>query len=252
MQLGNLYGSVLNEFEKIMSRKKTLAFMIFVVMAAALSSVLIPMFQNRFGILVVTASNFPVIILNLFTGFVLPLCILMVTVDLFSGEVQDRSMKLVIFRPISRFKIFLSKNLAVLLYIVFNLLIILLTTLVCEALTGMGGSYGGAVKSGFTAFLVSILPQLTLGIFAAFLCQFFRSSTAAIVTSLFILVAARIISLFFPLLSKVLFVNFFNWATLWMVGYNSGGRLLAMFMLMISYGLIFFASGFYLYDRKEF
>ncbi|MDP4142876.1 MAG: ABC transporter permease subunit [Bacillota bacterium] len=249
--MDKIYANTLNECEKIFSKKKTIVFLVLTAILSVLAAVIIPIFQSRFGIIVVNAEAFPVIILNLFTAFLIPLYVLMAVTDLFSGEVHDKNLKLVLLRPVSRFKVFISKNIAVFIYTSINLSIILIISLICDIFYKLPGDYIRAILNGFGAALVSLLPQLILTLFIACICQFFNNSTGAFVTSIFILVMAKILSYIFPAVSKVLFINYFSWSTSWISSSAAGSRLFTGFMLLISYGIILFTVGYYLFDKKD-
>lgn len=249
--MNKIYANTVNEIEKIFSRKKTIVFLILTAVITLLTAMLIPRIQDRFGIMVINAPQFPVTLINLFSGTLLPLFVLMVTTDLFSGEVHDKSLKLVLLRPVSRLKVYISKILAIFFYIIANLFIIFSAALICDFIYKFGGSYSEAFLYGVTAFITDIFPQLILVVFMSFICGFFNSSTGAVITNIFILVVLKIISFLFPILNKVIFINYLDWSSMWLGASAGGIRILTVFILLLSYGIIFFTAGYFLFDRKD-
>lgn len=123
-----LYANVINEAQKIFLRKKTLVlFVITALIPVALCGIL-SVFQNNIGVIPINSSQFSIFILGIFTNFILPLLITMAAVDMFSGEFNDRTIKSVLLRPISRFKIYLSKIICIGIYIILNLLLLFLVS----------------------------------------------------------------------------------------------------------------------------
>src|SRR4051794_30382829 len=106
----SLTANVINETEKQFLKKKSVFFLILSVLFPIAGAALIANFQDKFGIASITASDYPILILGLFTSFVLPLFIFIAAADSFAGEASANTLKIVLVRPISRFKIYLSKH----------------------------------------------------------------------------------------------------------------------------------------------
>lgn len=246
-----LYANIINETQKLFLRKKTIVlFVVTALIPVALSGIL-SIFQNNIGITPVNSNQFSIFILGIFTNYILPLLITMAAVDMFSGEFNERTIKSILLRPISRFKIYMSKILCIGIYIVLNLLLLYLVS----SLTGLflqgSGSILNSLLRGLAAYVVSIIPMVGIGIVVAFISQFFKSSSGALVVSIIIYIALTVIARLFPALSRSLLTSFSEWYLLWVGGSIMLQKILNSFIIILAYSMIFFAAGFYLFDRKE-
>jgi ABC-2 type transport system permease protein len=204
------------------------------------------------GVLTVNTAGLPIFILGLFTSLILPLFIFMWTADIFAGEVGEGTLKIVLVRPISRFNIYVSKIMALSL----STILLLGTTLIFSLISGLflGGTanqYLTAFSSGLKSYILAIVPMVSLGITAAFIAQFFKSSSGALATAILVYVAGRALPLVYPVASKVLLFSYTNWHVMWQGVSLAPERLLYAFLIMLSTSIILFTAGFYLFDIKE-
>ena len=240
------------ESQKLLFKKKSIALLIISVAITVLGGILALFFQNSFGIIPVKSANFPVWILGYFTSFFIPLFVFMTAGDLFAGELSDRTLKLVLLKPISRMKAFASKIIALGIYIVLHLGVIYLTsTLISLFLNGKEGLFNGLFKN-FLVYGVALMPMLLLGIFAVFISQFFKSSSGVLAISILAFMAFKIISILFPGIENMLLTSYTDWHLLFAGTILSIGKILNIFMFMLSYSIIFLASGYVLFERREF
>lgn len=250
--MSSLYANMINETQKILQKKKTIAFLVIsglIPIGAAASFVL---FQNRLGIFAVGSAGFPILILGLFTTFLLPLFVFSAVADQFSGEIGEKTIKMTLTRPITRFQVFFSKILSMVIFIVINLGIIYIVATLSGLYLAGDARVSAGLLEGLTAYITAIVPMLFLVIEAAFLAQFFRSGGGALTTCIFIYLAAKIVPILSPAISKVNPFFYTDWYMMWLGSSVGAGRLLNTFLLLLSYCLILFAGGFYLFDRKDF
>jgi ABC-2 type transport system permease protein len=247
-----LQANLINETQKMFLKSKVAACFIVSAVIPVGIALLIALLHNKVGILAVGPAGFPVFILGFFTSVLLPLFIFMWAADIFAGELGEGNLKVVLVRPISRFKVYLSKVLALAVSTVLLLAVILITTLLCGIILGGSGSdYLAGLGSGLKAYLVAIIPMVSLAIAAAFIAQFFKSSSGALTTSIFIYIGARVLPVVFPSSSKVLLFSYTNWHTMWLGSFAAPEKLIYAFLIMLSSCIIFFTSGYNLFDIKE-
>jgi len=246
-----LYANSINETQKLFLRKKTIALLVITAIIPIALTVILSVFQNNIGIIPVNANQFSLFVLGLFTNYILPLLITMAAVDMFSGEFNDRTIKAVLLRPISRFKIYLSKIICIGVYIILNLIILFLVSSIAGLfLQGNGSPLSGLLR-GLAAYTVSVVPMIGIGIAAAFISQLFKSSSGALVISIIIYIALSVISRFFPSISRSLLTSYSDWYLLWIGSSIMVWKIINAFIIILSYSMIFFAAGFNLFDRKE-
>jgi len=170
--------------------------------------------------------------------------------ELFSGEVNDKSLKLVLMRPISRVKVFISKNVAVAIYIIINLLVVLMVSMVSIIFLHEGSMIQSISQIVF-AYFIDIIPAVVLALFAAFISQFFKSSSGALITCILSYIGIKILSMFIKGMNNSIFISYLNWYSIWLTGSSSFLRNINIMFMVLSYAIIFFTVGYYIFDKKE-
>ncbi|MHB1043546.1 MAG: ABC transporter permease [Eubacteriales bacterium] len=249
--MNTLSANIANEMEKTFHKKKTLALLLVTALIPVGTAMLLFLFKSKVGFLGLGATDFPILILGLFTNLFLPLFVFMWAADSFAGEAGERTLKLTLFRPITRIKVFTSKIIAIGLSIGIFLAILFILSLAAGMFLGDAGSgWRAGFFNGIKAYSLAVLPMLALGIAAAFIAQFFRNSSGALTTSIFVYIAAKLLPLIVPQSAKLLLVSYTDWHMLWL-GPVSPEKLLYSFLFILSSGIIFFSAGCYLFDTKE-
>lgn len=249
--MNNLFASVYNEMDKMFHKKKTLALLGVTALIPVGMAVLLLLFKSKVGILGLRAIDFPITILGLFTNLFLPLFVFMWVADSFAGEAGEKTLKLLFIRPISRMKVFTSKILSIGLAVGIYLAILLVLSFVAGLfLDGAGNGWWVGFLNDLKAFVLALFPMLSLGIVAAFIAQFFKNSSGALTTSIFIYIAAKLLPLIVPQSTKLLLVSYTDWHLLWL-GTLPATTLFISFMFILSYGVLFFSAGLYAFTSKE-
>ncbi len=249
--MNNLFANIANEMEKTFHKKKTIALLLVTALIPLGMAMLLFFFKSKVGILGLGATDFPILILGLFTNLFLPLFVFMWVADSFAGEAGERTLKLTLIRPIARIKVFTSKIIAIGLVIGIFLAILFILSLVAGILLGDARSdWWIGFFNGLKAYSLAALPMLALGIAAAFIAQFFRNSSGALTTSIFVYITAKLLPMIVPQSAKLLLTSYTDWHMLWL-GPVSPEKLLYSFLFILSSGIIFFSAGCYLFDTKE-
>jgi ABC-2 type transport system permease protein len=250
--MNSLKANFLNETQKMFLKSKVAACFIIAALIPIGIALLIALLHNKSGILAVGSTGFPVFILGLFTSVLLPLFIFMWAADIFAGEVGEGTLKIMLVRPITRFNIYLSKIMALSFAIILLLAVILIASLISGLLLGGSGSqYLAGLNGGIKAHILAIVPMVSLAIAAAFVAQFFKSSSGALTSSILVYIIGRFLPIVIPMTSKVLLFSYTNWHVLWLGTALAPERLLYAFLIMLSSSIILFTAGFYLFDIKQ-
>jgi ABC-2 type transport system permease protein len=247
----SLVANVINETEKQFLKKKTVFFLILSALIPIAGAALIANFQVNLGIASITASDYPILILGLFTGFILPLFIFMAAADSFAGEVSANTLKIALVRPISRFKIYASKHISLAIY-----------TLMYLAAAGIASVISGlffSVKSGMMqgsldaliAYAVAAVPFIALTCIAVLISQFTRSGSGALIICILLYLGVKAVAFFLPEVSLYSLTSYTDWHTLWLSSSVSSGKLTSIFMFIAACSILFFTAGFYFFDKKE-
>jgi ABC-2 type transport system permease protein len=104
--MSNVGAGILNEIEKLFLKKKNILYIVVSALIPIIGAALARALGNRIGIYVITPSYFPILILSLLVNIIIPLFIFSTAADLFAGERSERTLKIVLIRPVTRFKIY--------------------------------------------------------------------------------------------------------------------------------------------------
>lgn len=250
--MNSFTAALQNEFYKIYRKKKTAVIIILTILVAVIGQLIVSSFQDRFGIRAVDAVGFSKLVLSFFVNTIMPLFAAMIIIDSFSGEFSKNTMKITLLRPVSRVKIYTAKVLAVGFYILASLMLVMLISLGAGLLIKPAENMLSGVLTLFLSYLVSFFPMLILSIIVAFMANLLRSGTVVFFLSIVIYIIFKILVLFFPQHSILFITSMLEWHNLWFAPTSSLSELLRQFLIMVSYGIIFFTGGFYLFDKKEY
>jgi ABC-2 type transport system permease protein len=248
----SLVANIRNETWKIAYKKKTLFFLAMTILLPIGAGLLIANFQSSIGIGAIGAKDFPIAMLGMFTAIFLPLFVFMGAADQFSGEMGDRTMKVLLTRPISRFKVFASKQISLGIYIIAYLAAAFVASVISSLLLLEGSSnLGTAFLDWIIAYGAAFLPLFTLSIGAVLLAQFFTNSSGALTTSILLYIAAKAAAFFFPQVSTYSPTAYTEWHLMWIGNAMASGKVFSVFMFLVACSILFFTAGFYLFDKKE-
>ncbi len=249
--MSSLVANVISETERQLWKKKTIFFVLLCALVPVAAAIMITNFQEGLGLSSVTASDFPILILGVFTSFLLPLFVFMAAADLFAGEISARTMKITLVRPITRFKVYASKHISLLL----SILIYLAVAGVASILSGFFFDSRGNALQGVVEAVISygaaVVPFVAISAFAVFAAQFFRSASAALIVCILLYLAFSVVSFFLPQVSVYSLTSYTDWHLLWLSSSWAGGKITSIFMFLAACSILFFTAGFYLFDRKE-
>lgn len=250
--MNKIYVSTINEVEKILYKKKTAALMIFSIFAPGILALSASIIQKRIGILAFGSADFPIWVLGFFTSVILPLFIFMWSADSFAGEIEDQSLKIALLRPLTRFKVYLSKNIAIVVCVLFTLLIVFIfSELAGLFLAIMGKGFLTNLVRSLSAYILAVVPLLTITVLAGFLAQLVRSSSGVLAISVLVYIIAKVLPIISPGLANLTLAAYTNWHLLWLTPSISWNVINQALMVMLASCLIFFPIGYFLFDRKD-
>ncbi|MHB9093276.1 MAG: ABC transporter permease [Eubacteriales bacterium] len=249
--MSSLYPNTVNEVQKIFQRKKYIVFLVITALIPIMAAFTFNLFQSKLGIFAVNSASFPILMLWLFTGFLWPLFIFSVASDIFSGELGEKTLKIALTRPISRFYVFLSKNISIGIFILINLCVVFIVSVAAGLFLEGTSNMVTGLWQNMLAYITAMFPMLFLSIEAVFLAQFFRSSGGALATCIFVFLAAKIVPFLSSTLAKINPFAYTDWYMMWLGSSVSAGRILNVFLILLSYSVILFASGFYMFDKRD-
>lgn len=242
-------AGLMNEIWLMLYRKKVVMFFIVSALLPILLAVSLQALKPYLG-LVAVSGFFPLQMLDLYAAFWIPLFIITVTADLFPNEIASRTLKLSLLRPNTRLQVFLTKVAALGVGVGVLLLILGIVTFVCYLFAGSPSSMTEFAHI-VLAFAASFVAMLALSALFVFVSQFFKSANGFVVFSIILFGAAKISPFFIRSISAFSPFSYTDWHVLWLSSTVSASRLMTSSLFLASSCILFFALGYYIFDRKE-
>lgn len=250
--MASFKAALINEIEKLYKKKK-------IVVAAVLSIIFIIFGQltmtglkNGFGIRAAGSMEFPILILSVVSNTIIPLFAALVTIDSFSGEYSQNTMKIALTRPVTRLKFFTAKIVAVSIFILTNLLFVMIFSVAAGIIFNSNTFTLTGIIRILVSYIVTLLPMVVLVLFIVIFTNLFRSGAGVFFLSILFFLCFKVLEIVFSQYSSIFFTSLLGWYNLWIMSDCPFWAIIRQFMLIISYGIILFTAGYYLFDKKEF
>ncbi|MDO4552252.1 MAG: ABC transporter permease [Bacillota bacterium] len=236
---------------KLTARKKYIVFLIIEILICVLWCV-ISLALGRVAAGSVASdlllADMPMSMLGFFTQIYTPLIIFMAACDLFTSEVHDGTIRAGFMRPVSRFKQFASRVLAIwILAAVYLVVLFVLTTAIKGVLAGSTAGLGAS----FISYFLDLAPLLVLVLFAAFINQFSGSPSLSVILCVILYIGFYVLGILEPRMSGLLFTGYLQWHNLWVGTALPFGAALAKVGILAGYGMVLGCAGYYLFERRE-
>lgn len=242
-----MLASMRIEFQKIMWRRKYQVLLIIAV-GYALAVSLLSTIGITVGPVTLSLPNVMFSLLPSFNSFVLPLIIFMLTADLYTYELENKSIKCVITRPISRFSVYFSKALAILCYVALLLGAVYVVTGIFQVISDRGIKTLGMA---LIAYLVSLVPLIAFIATASFISVLLSNPSLSMFLNIILYVLMKGAEMVWSNVGALLFTSYTGWYKMWVgsgVPFLHG---LTTAGIILSHTLIFFVGGYLLFDRKD-
>ncbi|GCD09341.1 ABC transporter permease [Clostridium tagluense] len=245
-------AALTNEIEKLYKRKKVLVAVIISLIFIIIGQLSMVALRTGFGVRGVSSMEFPILVLAVVVNTILPLFTALVTIESFSGEFSHNTMKIALTRPISRLKFYVAKLTAIMLFILANLLFVMIFSILAGCLFNSNSFTLGSVFKIIISYTVTLIPMVILSIIIAFFTNIIRSGIGVFFLSIFAFVTFKGLGVIFYRYAGIFITSMTNWYTLYNMDTIPTIKIFLQFMMMLSYGIIFFTAGYYLFDKKEF
>jgi len=245
-------ATLINEIEKLYKKKKVLVAMIISLVFIVVGQVIMIGLRSGFGLRGVGSMEFPILVLSVVVNTILPLFAALVTIDSFSSEFSQNTMKIAITRPVTRLKFFTAKLGAIMVFILVNLTFVMIFSVIAGlAFNSNSFSLQGIFRI-VLSYIITILPMMVLAVLIVCLCNIFRSGIAVFFLSIILFIGFKALGIYFSQYSGLFFTSMVDWYSLWIMDTIPVAKIIREFLLMISYGILFFTGGYYLFDKKDF
>ncbi len=192
----------------------------------------------------------PCSFLNIMTSTICPLISFMLVTDFFTAEQEEGTIRAILQRPISHFQVFVSKLLVALAYIG----VLLIGTLVIGIMVQL-------IKGNFSfelcmdlilAHSVSLLAFVPIVLMTILISQLVKNSSSTFLFSIFGYIGIGVIGTLVPGLYSYLFTSYTSWYKLFIGATLPFTTLLMVIGLIGAYSTLFFATGYLLFERREY
>lgn len=178
----------------------------------------------------------------------IPLMALLAVADLFSGEFHDHSIRMVLLRPVERWKIYCAKVVAVfglcVVFVLAHLVFLFLVKLI------FGHTVSG-IGHAVSAYLIDLIPMAVLILFFAFLHQLVKSSGSAVALSVVCYIVMVGIGKYVSFAGGLVFTEYLSWHSIWLGTILPLSVMLPKLGILIGTATVFYCAGYYLFERKE-
>lgn len=248
--MDTLFTGTINETYKIFSKKKFIVLAIFSLVVTIAAAILNVLSIQSFGASILKNSSLPVTILNFLSSMLLPLFVIMLTSDLFSGELKENSLAMSLVRPIARGKLYLSKIISVGICTLAFLIGTFLITSIASLFGGKFNDILSEIPTNFITYSSALIPMLLIAIISAFVAQITKSSSLTLVTMIVASILLSAVTMFVPQIVSFLPTTYLSWYQ------NFSGSIdftivLNEFLYILAYGIIFLFAGTYLFQKKD-
>lgn len=244
-------AALINEAEKMYRKKKATVIVVISLVSIILGQLMILIARKGLGIRGVSGISFPLYVLDLFVQTILPLFTILVAIDVFSGEFSRNTMKIAVSAPITRFKLFSAKVTAVGLFVMINLIVVMILSLLTGIIFDFSSLSIEGILQAVISYVVAIVPVMALALTIIFFANIFRSGTAIFFLAILAYLVLKVVGVFFSGFSSILITSMLDWHESWNISSLSPALLLKEFFLIFGYGIMFFTAGYYLFENKD-
>jgi len=241
-----------NEVEKLYKKKKVLVAVLLSLAVIVIGQLVIVGVRSGFGLRGTGSVEFPMLVLSVVVNTILPLFTALVTIDSFSGEFTQNSMRITLTRPVSRFKVYTAKITAIILFILGALVLLLVFSLLTGFIFNTNSATLDSLGRTVFSYLVSLLPLTVLALAIALLANIFKSGIAVFFISILTFLGLKVLGVLFSQYSGLFLTTQLDWYNLFLVNSFPLLKIFRQFLIMLGYGIMFFTAGFYIFDKKEF
>lgn len=245
-------AAVINEMEKLYKKKKIIVAAIVSLIFIVIGQLAIVGVRSGFGLRGTSSMEFPILVLSVVVNTILPLFAALVTIDSFSGEFSHNTMKIAITRPITRLKFFTAKIVAVMFFVLANLLFVMIFSIMAGVIFNSNSFTFQGIMRIVVSYAVTIFPMMILVLLIITFTNIIKSGTGVFFLSIFVFIIFKALEIIFSQYSGIFFTSMFNWYNLWIMSNFPFLKIFRQFMMMLSYGILLFTLGYYLFDKKDF
>ena len=241
--------STKSELQKLLTRKKYLVITILGALICLLRLGGNLLIAKVSGGEVVIKSNLIMSMLGFVTDILVPLIAFMAVTDLFASEAQEDTLKASLMRPLTRFKVMTSKSLAVFILSCAVMLVMFAACLVMQIVSGNSLSI---VPQSLAAYLIDMIPIISLVAMALLINMISKSPTLAILLCIVVYIFFKYLNLYVSPLGQMVFTAYTQWHKIWIGSQLPIGSLMAKAGILFGSVLILYTLSYIIFDSKDY
>ena len=245
-------AALINEIEKLYKKKKVMVAILISFAVIVIGQLIIVGMRTGFGLRGVGSVEFPILVLSVVVNTILPLLTALVAIDCFSSEFSNNMMRVTLTRPVSRFKIFTAKVTTIVIFILFNLSVLFIFSLLAGFLFNANSATATGLFKIVLSYGVSLIPMVVLALGIILLANIFKNGTSVFFVSILGFLICKAGAVLFSQYSSLFITSQLDWYNLWLASSFPLGRIGHQLLIMLGYGIMFFTAGYYLFDKKEY
>ncbi len=245
-------AALTNEIEKLYKKKKVIVAAVLALAFIVIGQLAMIGLRSGFGIRGVGSMEFPLLVLSVVANSIIPLFAALITIDSFSGEYSQNTMKISLTRPVSRLKFFMAKLTALSLFIFANLMFVMIFSILAGLIFNANTFNLHGIIMILISYIITLFPMIIFIMVVALFTNIIRNGIGVFFLTIIVFLGFKVLGILFSDYSGILFTSMLDWYTLWIMNVFPFFKILRQFLLLCSYAIILFTSGFYLFDKKEF
>lgn len=238
-----------SELSKLLNKKKYLVITILSALIGLLrlgGSMLIAKVSQ--GELVIK-GNLTASMLSFVTDILVPLVVFMAVTDLFSSEMQEDTFKASLMRPLTRFKVMLSKCAGVW---ILSCAVMLVMFVVCFIMQLASGNGLGGTWHMLLAYLIDMIPVIALIGMALLINMISKSPTLAMLLCIVVYIFFKYLNLYVSPYGQMIFTAYSQWHKIWLGSTLPIGALTSKLGILFGSVLILYTTSYIILDKKDF
>lgn len=248
----NLFKTILiNEIERILKRKKLVLIFSISFFTIIIGQILILFIREKLGIRPVDGVGFTLLILDFIIKIVLPLLVLLLSIDSFSSEYSKNLIKITLLKPISRKKIYFAKFVSIALLIFMSLIIFCVFSILFAFIFNDAFNVLIEIRRIIFYYIITIVPFLALISMSIFVCNILKSSSIIFFISILLFIVIQSMGFIVRNYSNISILNYLNWYVMFL-RYGNLYYAISKISLILGYLITFYSAGLYLFEKKEF
>lgn len=198
---------------------------------------------------VVIKSNLIMEMLGFVTDILVPLIVFMAVTDLFASEIQEDTLKASLMRPLTRFKIMMSKSAAVFLLSCMTMLAVFVICFVIQLIFGNSLSN---VPITLAAYIIDMIPIIALVAMAVFINMISKGPTLAMLLCIVVYIFFKYLNLYVSPLGQIIFTAYSQWHKIWIGILLPLGTLASKIGILFGSVLILYTLSYIIFDSKDY